>query len=32
MSLIEELEESLKKVKLIRDGKMPKKLIHDLFN
>lgn len=32
MSLMEELEESLKQIKLIRDGKMPKKNAKDLFN
>jgi len=32
LSLMEEIEESLKQVKLIRDGKLPRKNARDLFN
>jgi hypothetical protein len=31
-SLMEEIEESLKQVKLIREGKLPRKNARDLFN
>lgn len=32
LSLMDELEESLKQVKEMRDGKRPKKTLNDLFN
>lgn len=32
VSLMEEIEESMKQVKLIRDGKMPKKNMRDVLN
>ena len=32
LSLMEEIEESLKQVKLIREGKMPKKNMRDVLN
>ncbi|MVM38315.1 hypothetical protein GO730_13265 [Spirosoma sp. HMF3257] len=32
MSLMEEIEESLKQVKLIREGKLPKKNMRDVLN
>jgi hypothetical protein len=32
LSLMEEIEESLNQVKLIREGKLPRKNVRDLFN
>lgn len=32
LSLMEEIEESLKQVKLIREGKLPKKNMRDVLN
>ena len=32
VSLMEEIEESLKQVKLIREGKMPRKKMRDVLN
>ena len=32
LSLMDEIEESLKQVKLIREGKMPKKNMRDVLN
>jgi phosphopantothenate synthetase len=32
LTLMQEIEESLKQVKLIKDGKMPKKNMRDLLN
>lgn len=32
LSLMEEIEEGLKQVKLIREGKLPRKNARDLFN
>lgn len=32
LSLMQEIEESLKQVKLIKEGKMPKKNMRDLLN